>query len=92
MTAADKLAAAITKSAIEAYLADQSQRLIEAGHAKNSEKLIQGKGVGSTARQLVAVSIDANATKAIAELRAMSIRNRRSLGQRVRWAMVRGWR
>lgn len=46
----------------------------------------------TAARQRVTDSIDANASKAIAELRAMSIRNRRSLGQRVRWAMVRGGR
>ena len=44
------------------------------------------------ASKKVATSIDATAAKAIAELRAMSIRNRRSLGQRVRWAMVRGGR
>lgn len=44
------------------------------------------------ANKKVCESIDANASKAIAELRAMSIRNRRSLGQRVRWAMVRGGR
>lgn len=42
------------------------------------------------ARQRVTATIDAAASKAIAELRAMSVRNRRSLGQRVRWAMVRG--
>lgn len=46
----------------------------------------------AAARQRVTASIDATAAKAIAELRAMSIRNRRSLGQRVRWAMVRGGR
>ena len=46
----------------------------------------------AAARQRIAASIDANASKAIAELRAMSIRNRRSLGKRVRWATVRGGR
>ena len=44
------------------------------------------------ANKKVCESIDANAARAIAELRAMSVRNRRSLGQRARWAMVRGGR
>lgn len=48
--------------------------------------------IAAAARQRVTTSIDANATKAIAELRALAIHHRRSLGQRVRWAMVRGGR
>ena len=46
------------------------------------------------AHALIRVQFDTQqlVDKAIAEIRAMSIRNRRSLGQRVRWAMVRGGR
>ena len=38
----------------------------------------------AAARQRIAASIDASAVKAIAELRAISIRNNRSMGQIVR--------
>ena len=53
--------------------------------AENSERIVSSEELLS--RFWSSVASDHAIHKAIAELRAMSIRNRRSLGQRARWAM-----